>query len=341
MTNKLIKGAKTAINKCLEVTSADRVLIITDEDTKEVGEALRAEAEKNTKNVLYLIIEDFIKRPATKLPNALVSQIKEFKPTVTIYAAQGQQGELPVFRVPLIGLCTKELNCRHAHMISITKELMEDGLNKDYDLVYKVSNNLANLLKETNKIHVTDKHGTDITFDLDVKDRKWSVFSGPITAGEMRNLPGGEVFTCPISANGTFVSWVLGDFLSGKYGELTTPLTVIIKDGYVTETACENSDIKKDFDDYIQTHKYGNRIGELGIGTLVGLQKFVGNLLQDEKFPGVHIAFGGSYPHETGADWDCDSHIDIIAKDVSISLTTENKELEVMKKGVYQNFILD
>ena len=28
-------------------------------------------------------------------------------------------------------------------------------------------------------------------------------------------------------------------------------------------------------------------------------------ILQDEKFPGVHIAFGSPGPNQTGADWDC------------------------------------
>jgi leucyl aminopeptidase (aminopeptidase T) len=49
------------------------------------------------------------------------------------------------------------------------------------------------------------------------------------------------------------------------------------------------------------------------IVTNIGLQKLSGNLLQDEKIPGVHVAFGHPYPEETGADWDCPSHCDGVA----------------------------
>ena len=39
------------------------------------------------------------------------------------------------------------------------------------------------------------------------------------------------------------------------------------------------------------------------IGTNIGLTKLIGNLLQDEKFPGVHVALGDPDSDKTGADW--------------------------------------
>ena len=38
----------------------------------------------------------------------------------------------------------------------------------------------------------------------------------------------------------------------------------------------------------------------------------IGNILQDEKFPGVHIAFGNPYGAHTGADWYSSTHIDVV-----------------------------
>ena len=42
------------------------------------------------------------------------------------------------------------------------------------------------------------------------------------------------------------------------------------------------------FREYLQTDKESARAGEFAIGTNIGLTRLVGNLLQDEKFPGVH-----------------------------------------------------
>ena len=44
-------------------------------------------------------------------------------------------------------------------------------------------------------------------------------------------------------------------------------------------------------------------MGEFAIGTNIGVHDVIGNILQDEKIPGVHIAFGNPYGAHTGAEW--------------------------------------
>jgi len=47
------------------------------------------------------------------------------------------------------------------------------------------------------------------------------------------------------------------------------------------------------------------------IGTNLGIKRVIGNILQDEKFPGIHIAFGNPYGEHTGAPlWHSGTHID-------------------------------
>ena len=53
-------------------------------------------------------------------------------------------------------------------------------------------------------------------------------------------------------------------------------------------------------------------MGEFAIGTNIGLTSVIGHILQDEKFPGVHIAFGNPYGAHTGADWYSSTHIDVV-----------------------------
>jgi len=48
------------------------------------------------------------------------------------------------------------------------------------------------------------------------------------------------------------------------------------------------------------------------------LTSLVGNLLQDEKLPSVHVAFGDPYRDETGADWQSRTHIDAIMKNATL-----------------------
>ena len=47
-------------------------------------------------------------------------------------------------------------------------------------------------------------------------------------------------------------------------------------------------------------------------GRISGVERVIGNILQDEKFPGVHIAFGDPYGAHTGAKWKSSTHIDVV-----------------------------
>lgn len=347
MNDKLQQGAQAAINQCLEVTNEDRVIIVTDFKTNHIGKSLEHAATQITSNVKTLLIEDYVERPAKEFPQKMQDEIKEFNPTVAIYAAQGQAGELPLFRSKFVDFVAYQLGCRYAHMINITEQLMEDGMNKDYDQVYKVTNRLAEILKDAELIKVTDPHGTNITFTLDKEKVKWIPSHGKIRKGSAwQNLPSGEIFTTPIDANGIFIAWVLGDNLSEKYGELETPMVVKVTNGRISEVeALDSSDhvtqnAVRDFKEYIKQEPLSDLIGELGIGTLIGLDHFVGNLLQDEKYPGCHIAFGYSYP-ETGISNDCMSHIDIIAKNVDIVAVINGADTILMRNGVFEDFVLN
>ena len=77
MNSKLQKGANIAINQCLGVNKKDRVIIVTDKKTLNVGEAIKTEALKQSTNVLFLVIEDYTTRPAKKLPLKMVNEIKK------------------------------------------------------------------------------------------------------------------------------------------------------------------------------------------------------------------------------------------------------------------------
>ena len=49
----------------------------------------------------------------------------------------------------------------------------------------------------------------------------------------------------------------------------------------------------------------------------------IGVLLQDEKVPGVHLAFGDPYGSQTGADWKSRTHIDVLTRDCDVWIDDE------------------
>ena len=100
------------------------------------------------------------------------------------------------------------------------------------------------------------------------------------------------------------VDGVVGDFLCARFGMLTdTPLTLEIKANRLVSAESANKELEDAFWAYTHTDENSDRVGEFAIGTNIELTRLIGNILQDEKFPGIHIAFGNPYGVHTGADW--------------------------------------
>jgi leucyl aminopeptidase (aminopeptidase T) len=141
------------------------------------------------------------------------------------------------------------------------------------------------------------------------------------------------VFTTPASVDGTFVcDGTAGDHFNGKYGDLReTPLVLTIKGGRLMAAHSKRADLEREFWDYCHTDENSDRVGELAFGTNLGLSEMIGVMLQDEKLPGVHIAFGDPYGSQTHADWKSKTHVDVLTRHCDAWIDGE----QVIAKGRY------
>jgi aminopeptidase len=312
-------GARTAVRTCMGVKQNDRVLVLTDRVTNAIGRLLSEEAAEAGAQAVMYDLEHFGPRPVTEFPDNLRRELLAFRPTVTFYAAASQPGELP-FRMALRVFLVQDLKVRHGHMPGITPQLMVEGMRADYKIVAALTRAVYDLGREARTIHVTTPDGTDLTA-LISPHLRWVPSTGIYhEQGQWGNLPEGETFTCPETIDGTLVAHILGDYFSEKYGVLEHPVIFHLADGRVTAVECKNRDIAVDVTDYLDSSENGRRAGEFAIGTNIGLKKLIGNLLQDEKLPGIHVAFGNPYPHETGADWTSNVHVDVIPVNCTITM---------------------
>lgn len=313
----LAEGARNAVDVCMAVKKDEHVLILTDRETLEVAEAIsEAAAHVPDGNVKLLILEDYTERPAKEIPKEVLDTIPWAN--ITFYAAESKQGELGV-RGPFIRAAIRY--ARHGHMPNIKKELMETGMCADYQKISQLTKKIEQVVKGCRKARVTTKSGTELAVEFNHTWR-WKVSDGlyPVK-GMWGNLPDGEIFTAAFRANGKMVIDELGDWFSPKYGVLSkTPVTLNVKDSRadLQSITCSNPQLRQEFVDYLSQDPNGNRLGEFAIGTNIFLKSLTGNLLQDEKFPSVHCAFGDPYPEETGADWHARTHVDGIMLKCSV-----------------------
>jgi aminopeptidase len=294
-------GAQIAARTCMNITPADRVFVVTDKVTHGIGRLLGEEASEAGGEVLVHDLEQYAERPLTGVPEELRSDLKRFRPTVTFYAASSQPGEV-AFRTALRTFILDEIKARHAHMPGINTQLMQEGMRTDYRQVASVTTAVYDMARYAERIRVTTPDGTQLiaTFDPALRWVNWG------------NLPEGEIFTSPKTLDGILVAHIIGDYFSAKYGVLAQPVTFVIRDGRVTDVRGEDRTLVSELVSYLDSAENGRRAGEFAIGTNIGLRKLTGNLLQDEKLPGIHVAFGNPYPAETGANWSSPLHVDVI-----------------------------
>ncbi len=331
--NRLDKGAKQAIEVCFDLKSGERAVIITDQETMEVGRALERAARKRTVQVKLFLLEKYGPRPIEKVPEELKQALG--KAEVGIFAAQ-KKGTSKATEVELrknLRVWANNHRARYANMPGVTKEVMETGMNIDQKRLWDVTRRIFEQVKNCQEIRVKTEKGTELKANFSPR-LKWVASDSDFRKLPQKgtNLPGCEVFTCPARVEGkAVIDGILGDYLV-EYGSLDkTPMIWTIKNSRVIKAECENKELEKEFKRYIKADKNANRIGEFAMGTNIGLKKMIGVMLQDEKFPSVHMAVGNSYPDRTKAKWGSKVHCDGIMKKTDVWVDGQ----QIMEKGQY------
>jgi aminopeptidase len=312
---ELTPGARNAVNVCLRIQPSEKVTVITDEACREIAASIVHELDQLGAPYHAFVLEEIVSRPMTELPQAILDDMETSE--VSIYAVQAQPNELRT-RMQMTDVVNRR-KMRHAHMVNIEKRIMLEGMRADFLKVDELSKKVWEIASAANTVRARTAAGTDITAGLN-KNYKWIKTSGIISVNKWGNLPGGEVFTTPGEVNGNFViDGVVGDYLCAKYGDLReTPLTILVEKSRVLEAHSKNRELQEEFWQYTHTDENSDRVGEFAIGTNIGLRGVIGNILQDEKLPGVHMAFGNPYGAHTGADWWSGTHIDVVGRDFDI-----------------------
>jgi leucyl aminopeptidase (aminopeptidase T) len=323
---ELLPGARNAIRVCLNVQSDERVTVITDRECEEIAASLVHELEQVGSHYSLFVLEDVASRPLVGLPSVIAADME--RSHVSIFAVHVQTNELRS-RMEMTDIVNRR-RMRHAHMVNINRQIMLEGMRADYRKVDRLSTKVIDLVRVATEIRATTPAGSDFRAALN-HGYRWVKTSGLISPDKWGNLPGGEVFTTPGEVNGTFViDGVVGDYLCERFGSLRdAPLTVRIKENRLTEAYSQNKELEAAFWKYTHTDENSDRVGEFAIGTNIELTHVIGHILQDEKFPGVHIAFGNPYGAHTGAEWYSSTHIDVVGTEFDIWVD----EQQIMRDG--------
>ena len=224
-SEEMLSTARSVIRTCLQVRREEDVLVITDPDTADVGQALYEEASRVTDRILLVMMPPTQK--TGKEPPLPVSDIMR-KNRVIIIATKDS-----LTHTRARAAATRE-GARIVSMPGIGRISFESGgMTADYNALQREVSGMGSIFRRRRRVSVKSEAGTDVEF---LTGDRWILEDTGICnrPGQIANLPAGKVFVLPKegSMNGTIVidgSW------EGRM--LEEPLTLQVEGGIVTEVS--------------------------------------------------------------------------------------------------------
>lgn len=155
------------------------------------------------------------------------------------------------------------------------------AINQEWETQRERQQHVVELLDPASEIHLTSGETTDLTFSV--------AGMNAINGHGRGNLPDGEVFTAPVvdSVEGT----VQFDYPIQYSGREIEQASLTFEQGkVVAHDATTNAETLAAL---LDTDAGARRLGEFGIGMNADIDRFIHNILFDEKMAGtVHLALG-------------------------------------------------
>ena len=295
MSTELDQAVATVVRECLGVRPNEEVLVVCNPATRELGDALRSEAESaGAEAVLAVMTEraSHAGEPPATVAEAMVAADVLLAPTVQSLSHTASRKR------------ATESGTRTATLPGATVEMLARVMSDDMEKLRHRGHRVAELLDRGTEARLTCDHGSDLTLGLE--GRKAIPDAGELTAtGAFGNLPCGEGFIAPATAEGVLVV----DGSIAGVGLVSGPVRLTIEGGHLVDATGEEGEKLMEL---LTVHgPDGTNVAELGIGT--NEQAILtGNILEDEKIIGTaHVAFGASAA--IGGNVQVPVHLDVVS----------------------------
>lgn len=310
--DNIIEAAKKLIIDCMGTQKDEKLLIVADQKTFEIGYNFALAGRELNINTTFVEAPVQTKgEPPEAVANAMLGADVEFLLTSMSYSHINARIK-----------ATKK-GARIASMPMFNTQIAENYLDADYPYIKRVSEQLKEMLDRANTVRVVTEKGTDIT--LTVIGRTALADTGILTeSGVLGNLPAGEAYIAPIEDLGS--GKIVVDGCIAYVGPIKDDVTLQLKDGRIVsiEGGQSASDLKAFLEDK-DDEALG--IAEFGIGTNPGA-RIIGHPLVDEKVWGtIHIAFGMN--SSIGGVRDSNIHYDCIINKPTVWLD----DVKIIEKG--------
>ena len=293
----LVNASRRIVESALGLVRGERLLVVSDRARKDVALEIEEAAGHVGATTVVVELEDFGERPLRRLPEGVRNEVEKAQATLLIVGCD--DGELGM-REELVGL-VKALNLRHGSMLGVTRRSMLAGFTVDPSRILDATRAVRQRMRSNSKLHLRTAAGSDLEVRIGA-DRRWVEWVGVVRPGRWEDLPSGQLITAPADVNGTFVADAsIGGFAGAAAGLLERhPVRVEIEGGVCKNVHSTDLALQRSVEEFLRREHNLDRVGQISLGTNVGILQPIGELTCDQNLPGLHICFGSALSELTG-----------------------------------------
>jgi leucyl aminopeptidase (aminopeptidase T) len=325
----LAVAASRLVEGSLGLVRGETLLFVYDAGHAAMADPIADAAKMSGAVVVAFRLEDLGGRPCTRAPAAVTEAMESAQASLLL--VDFHRGELAM-RTEIVELASR-FGLRHGHMVGVSRASMVAGFSVDPRRVGEQMRSLLVRLRPDARLHVRSRAGTDLVIGL-APQCQWVDYGCVVQSGKRVNLPGGELVTCPVSVDGTYVAdGTLGDadgVLARNLGK--TPLALHVAGSRVQSVECPSEPaLARLVQDRLRQYANLDRVGLVGFGVNIGVTAPVGDVFTDQKVPAVHLSLGETFPEKTGAVWNAKNWVAITSRENDVDVD----KLAVLRSGRY------
>nr|WP_106779461.1 hypothetical protein [Lysinibacillus timonensis] len=318
ISNDIPLGMKQLLTSVTDLKEGEKVLVITDDNKREIGEFVYKYAKEyfDTTMIVMSPRDSHGAEPPETVRAALENCDVAFgATTMSMFHAKARLETSKKGRLRWVGLQDYAL-----HMFE------KGGLTADFDEVRRVIDRVSEFY-QGNTFTLTAPGGTNMTCSIEGRKPVFDYGTSKVP-GSASFPPNAEVALGPVEGTANGVLVFDGSIPHPLLNLLDEPITCYVKDGYITEIiGGREADILRDMLSEFNDPTVYN-IAELGLG-LNDKNFLCGHMAPDEgSFGNIHIGIGKNL--NFGGHVDSPLHLDMVIKTVTIEIDG----LTLMKDGV-------
>jgi len=311
------QGCQTLVKVCANLKPGEKALIISDETTRDIGEAICDVAKRVTSSVNHHILSPFTMHGQEPPPNVAEEMLEcSVIFGVTSMSMAHTNARLKASQNGVRYLSLPDYN---------SNVLASEALQVNFRALSEIADRIADILTTGHEIIMSTELGTSLTCNISGRTANsapgWC--DGP---GTLASPPDAETNIAPLEDGSQGILVIDGSIPCKELGLLVSPLTLTIENGkIVTVTGKKAKELEAVLD---HIGDPATRVlAEFGIG-LNPKAKLCGSMLEDEGCLGtVHAGFGSNAT--IGGNNQVPFHLDMITRNVVI----EVDGIPLMDKG--------